>query len=65
MKLVLAAVDFSEDSRRAARRAALIAGEQGARLELLHVHASRGLTSLRDLLRRHGGKSAGRRLEGA
>ena len=37
---VLAAVDFSDESRRAARRAALVASEQGARLELLHVVSS-------------------------
>ena len=55
---VLAAVDFSDDSRRAARRAALVASEQGARLELLHVVSSASAATLRDMLRRHAGAQA-------
>lgn len=37
IKSILAAVDFSEDSRQAASRATMLASEHGARLELLHV----------------------------
>ncbi len=55
---VLAAVDFSDDARRAARRAALVAAEQGARLELLHVLSNASVTSLRDMLRPHAGAQA-------
>lgn len=58
MKRVLAAVDFSEDSRRAANRAALIAGELGLSLELLHVQDGSASATLRDLLGRHGGRRA-------
>ncbi|MGE0356264.1 MAG: universal stress protein [Burkholderiales bacterium] len=46
---VLAAVDFSADSRRAAHRAALIAGRHKARLELLHVMSESSLDALRRL----------------
>lgn len=52
---VLAAVDFSDDARRAASRAAVVAAEQGARLELLHVMSNASAASLRDLLRPHAG----------
>ena len=55
---VLAAVDFSDDARRAAHRAALVAVEQGARLELLHVLSNTSAASLRDLLRPHAGVQA-------
>lgn len=47
---VLAAVDFSADSRRAALRAAFIAAEQKARLELLHVMSESSLDALRRIL---------------
>jgi len=52
---VLAAVDFSDDARRSAHRAATVAAEQGARLELLHVLSNASAASLRDLLRPHAG----------
>lgn len=55
---VLAAVDFSDDARRAASRAAMVAAEQGARLGLLHVLSNASASSLRDLLRPHGGVQA-------
>jgi nucleotide-binding universal stress UspA family protein len=58
MPLVLAAVDFSDDSRRAARRAALVASEQGARLELLHVVSNASAATLRNMLRPHAGAQA-------
>jgi len=61
MKSLIAAVDFSEDSRRAACRAALVAAEQGAKLELLHVPGRQAASTLRDLLHRH----AGAKLEAA
>lgn len=48
---VLAAVDFSGDARRAAARAALIAREQGAQLDFLHILSPSSLASLRELLR--------------
>lgn len=52
---VLVAVDFSDDARRAAHRAAVVAAEQGARLGLLHVLSNASAASLRDLLRPHAG----------
>ncbi len=55
---VLAAVDFSDDARRAATRATLVAAEQGARLGLLHVLSNASASSLRDLLRPHSGVQA-------
>lgn len=58
MKAILAAVDFSEDSRRAAFRAALVAREQGAKLELLHVLGRAGAFTIRDLLGPRAGASA-------
>lgn len=60
---VLAAVDFSDDARRAAWRAALVAAEQGAPLELLHVLSNASAATLRDMLRPHAGGQA-RALEG-
>lgn len=53
--LVLAAVDFSDDARRAAWRAALVAAEQGARLELVHVMNRASASALRGLLRPQAG----------
>lgn len=50
MKRLLAAIDFSEHSRRAAWRGALLAREHSAALELLHVQDRASATSLRDLL---------------
>jgi len=44
---LLAATDFSEDAQNACRRAALIAREQGAALELLHVVSEPPLALLR------------------
>ena len=55
---VLAAVDFSDDARRAATRAAIVATEQGARLKLLYVLSNASAASLRDLLRPHAGVQA-------
>lgn len=55
---VLAAIDFSDGALRAARRAARLAQEQGARLELLHVLSNSTASSLRDLLRPHAGARA-------
>jgi nucleotide-binding universal stress UspA family protein len=55
---VLAAVDFSDDARRAASRAAFLAAEQGARLDLLHVLSNASAASLVDLLRPHAGAQA-------
>lgn len=46
---LLAATDLSSPSRTAAARAAMIARDTQARLELLHVIESRGLPQLRDL----------------
>lgn len=50
LQLVLAATDFSPDSRLAGRRAARIAAAQGASLGLLHVVDAGGWLALRDLL---------------
>lgn len=47
---ILAATDFSDDARNAARRAANLAAEHGARLQLLHVMQSDALDELRDRL---------------
>ncbi len=49
MKRLIAATDFSEDSHRASRRAALIAAEQKASLSLLHVMSGPSLDSLRQM----------------
>jgi nucleotide-binding universal stress UspA family protein len=47
----IAATDFSEQAVWAAQRAALLAAQHGARLELLHVVAKAPLNALRELLR--------------
>jgi len=47
IRSLLAATDFSDDAQNACRRAALIAREQGATLELLHVINSTSLSLLR------------------
>jgi len=49
VRSLLAGIDFSDDSRRAAGRAAALASEQGARLDLLHVMSAPLLASLREL----------------
>lgn len=49
MQSFLVGIDFSDDSRRAAGRAAALAGEQGARLDLLHVMSGPSIASLREL----------------
>lgn len=46
---LLAATDFSDDARHAANRAARLAVERQAPLELLHVMSSTSLTALREL----------------
>lgn len=51
MRALLAAIDFSDDARHAATRAALLAAEQRARLELLHVMSGLSLSALRELFR--------------
>lgn len=55
---LLAATDFSAPSRHAAERAALLAGESGARLLLIHAVAAGLLADLRGLL---GGADDGER----
>ena len=50
MRLV-AATDFSSDAGNAVRRAALLAAQQGAELELLHVVSRRALESVREWVR--------------
>lgn len=49
MKTLLAATDFSDDARHAVHRAALIAVEQRAQLEVLHVISGPSLNMLREL----------------
>jgi nucleotide-binding universal stress UspA family protein len=51
LKSLLAATDFSDDSRNAARRAARLAAEQGAQLTLLPVMSGPSLETLRDMFR--------------
>jgi nucleotide-binding universal stress UspA family protein len=51
IRSVLAASDFSVDAAGAAHRAALLAGEHGATLQLLHVVGSDLLSELRERLR--------------
>ena len=50
MRLV-AATDFSSDAGNAVQRAALLASQQGAELELLHVVSRRALESVREWVR--------------
>ena len=50
-KRLVAATDFSEHAVRAAHRAALLAAQHGARLELLHVVGEAPLKALRDLFK--------------
>lgn len=47
---LLAATDFSDDAGHAAERAALLAAQQGAALQLLHVVSRPALDALRELL---------------
>jgi nucleotide-binding universal stress UspA family protein len=49
IRSILAATDFSVDAERASRRAALLAGILGARLELLHVVSGSAMASLAGL----------------
>lgn len=49
MKTLLAATDFSDDARHAVLRAALIAVEQRAQLEALHVMSGPSLNALREM----------------
>lgn len=49
IKTLLAATDFSEDARQAVLRAAFLAKEQGAQLELLHVMSESSFSHLREL----------------
>jgi len=51
IQTILAATDFSADAHRAVRRAALLAGSHGARLQLLHVMEADALEELRERLR--------------
>src|SRR5688572_2021916 len=51
LKRFVAATDFSEHALWAAQRAALLAAQHGAQLELLHVVAQAPLNALRALLR--------------
>ncbi|HEU4625188.1 MAG TPA: universal stress protein [Steroidobacteraceae bacterium] len=51
LNTILAATDFSDDGLNAARRAASLAAEHGARLQLLHVLRADALDELRDRLR--------------
>jgi|tagenome__1003787_1003787.scaffolds.fasta_scaffold20961739_3 nucleotide-binding universal stress UspA family protein len=48
---ILAATDFSEEAERASYRAALLAAERHAQLDLLHVVSKPSLDALRDLFR--------------
>jgi len=50
---VLAATDFSDDAANAARRAAMLAAEQGGQVELLHVLSGTSLEAVREMLRSH------------
>lgn len=49
LRQLLAVTDFSAPSRHAAERAAMIAREQGAALELMHVQERRALDHVREL----------------
>lgn len=57
---LLVATDFSDDARQAALRAADLAAQLGAQLELLHVVSGSSLSSLRELFNL--GSEAGTRL---
>jgi nucleotide-binding universal stress UspA family protein len=58
IKSLLAAVDFSDDSRNAVSRAFLLARELPARLELLHIVSDSSLQALTELVRPHADQSA-------
>ena len=51
LKSIVAATDFSEEARHGVDRAALIAKEQQARLELLHVISRSSLDALDNVFR--------------
>jgi nucleotide-binding universal stress UspA family protein len=48
---ILVATDFSRTAKNAAKRAAMIATEQGASLEILHVLSDPGVTAIRKMQR--------------
>ncbi|MDB5898526.1 MAG: bifunctional protein : transcriptional regulator, AraC family [Ramlibacter sp.] len=50
IRSIIAATDFSQHASTACARAALVAAEHGAALELVHVLEQEGLTTLRDWL---------------
>jgi nucleotide-binding universal stress UspA family protein len=50
LRRILAATDFSEEAGKASSRAALLAAEQDAKLELLHIVSKSSLDALRELL---------------
>lgn len=51
IKSLLVATDFSDDARQAVLRAAFLAAEQGAKLELLHVMSGPLLSHMRELFK--------------
>lgn len=51
VKTLLAATDFSDDARQAALRAAYLAAQLGAKLELLHVMSATSLSYMRELFK--------------
>ncbi len=59
---ILAGTDFSDNAKRAAERAALIARAQGTVLELLHVESASAVRDLKELLGAEG-KDVARRVE--
>jgi nucleotide-binding universal stress UspA family protein len=58
MRSLLVATDFSEDAGHAASRAAILAAEKAARLELLHVVSRPSLDALLEVFRLHPGAEA-------
>src|SRR3954447_13124502 len=54
-KTLLVATDFSQDAGYAAYRAAMLATDQTAQLELLHVVSRPSLDALREVFRMHPG----------
>lgn len=51
IKTLLAATDFSDDAREAAFRAAYLAAQLGAKVELLHVMSATSLSYMRELFK--------------
>jgi nucleotide-binding universal stress UspA family protein len=58
LRSLLVATDFSQDARHAAYRAAILAGEKGAQLQLLHVVSRPSLDALLEVFRLHPGGEA-------